>query len=264
MCDKVFDKQKGLHHHLYIHLSRGDIEPKENDQDTLDTNQDNDSNNKTLQNVLDVHSTHSGNGSNPSMDSSSLKRKRRRCRRSGKSGKSGKHRSRKQKTHGIGNLVNDNAEFLDVGLDGIIGDETEEMAVDDAGAEQVVNEIMDMDNDNVSIEEFMEDLPIQDEPEEPFQLNDMDIDEEEEDIWKVPSDELFLEPDYLMKCMENHFRKKNQREDLPIEMRAAIDLLSLLCKSNASLNLYNQIWKWIERYYVKAPKMPKPPSLLTH
>jgi len=60
--------------------------------------------------------------------------------------------------------------------------------------------------------------------------------------------------------MENHFQKKNQREDLPIEMRAAIDLLSLLRKSNASLNLYNQIWKWIERYYVRSPKMPKPPS----
>jgi len=87
-------------------------------------------------------------------------------------------------------------------------------------------------------------LPIQDEPEEPFQLNDIDFDEEEEeDIWKVPGDELFLEPDYLMKCIENHFWKKNQK---PIEMRAAIDLLSLLRKSNASLNLYNQIRKWIE------------------
>jgi len=58
------------------------------------------------------------------------------------------------------------------------------MAVDNGGAEEVVNEIMEMDNDNVFIEEFMEDLPIEDEPEE--QLNDMDLDdEEEEDIWKV-------------------------------------------------------------------------------
>jgi len=33
LCDQVFDKQKGLRHHLYVHLSRvGDIEPKENDQ----------------------------------------------------------------------------------------------------------------------------------------------------------------------------------------------------------------------------------------
>ncbi len=107
--------------------------------------------------------------------------------------------------------------------------------------------MMEMDNDNFSIEEFMEDLPIQDEPEGPFQLNDTDLDdEEEEDIWKVPGDELFMELDYLMKCMENHFRKRNQKEDLPIEMKAAIDLLSLLWKSNASLNLYDQIWKWIE------------------
>ncbi len=135
------------------------------------------------------------------------------------------------------------------------------MAVDNGGAEEVVNEIMEMDNDNVSIEEFMEDLPIEDEPEEQFQLNDMDLDdEEEEDIWKVPGDELSLEPDYLMKCLDNHFQKKNEKENLPIEMHAAIDLLPLLQKSNASLNLYNQIWKWIERYYVRSWKMPKPPS----
>ncbi len=38
------------------------------------------------------------------------------------------------------------------------------MAVDNAGAEEVISEIMDAENDNVSIEEFMEDLPIQDEP----------------------------------------------------------------------------------------------------
>ncbi len=104
-------------------------------------------------------------------------------------------------------------------------------------------------------------LLFQDEPEEPFQSNDMDLeDEEDEDIWKGHGDELFLEPDYLMKCMENHFQKRNQREDLPIEMRAAIDLLSLLHKSNASLSLYNQIQKWIERYYMRSPKRPKPPS----
>ncbi len=47
-----------------------------------------------------------------------------------------------------------------------MGDETEEMAVDDADAEQVVNDITGMDNDNVSVEEFLEDLPIQDEPED--------------------------------------------------------------------------------------------------
>jgi len=83
------------------------------------------------------------------------------------------------------------------------------MAVDNAGAEEVISEIMDAENDNVSIEEFMEDSPIQDELEEEFQLNDMDSDEEEdEDIWKVPGDELFLEPDYLMKCLDNHFCNK--------------------------------------------------------
>jgi len=80
----------------------------------------------------------------------------------------------------------------------------------------------------ISIEEFMEDLPIQDELEEEFALNQEDSDEEEEeDIWKVPSDELFLEPDYLLKFLDNHFRKRNANEDLPIEMEAAIDLLSL-------------------------------------
>ena len=101
------------------------------------------------------------------------------------------------------------------------------MAVDNGGAEEVVNEIMEMDNDNVSIEEFMEDLPIEDEPEEQFQLNDMDLDdEEEEDIWKVPGDELSLEPDYLMKCLDNHFWKKNEKEDLPIEICQGITHIS--------------------------------------
>jgi len=71
------------------------------------------------------------------------------------------------------NLENCNRELLDVAVDGIY-DEAEEMVVDDAGAEEVIDEIMNVEIDNVSIEEFMEDLPIQDELEEEFQLNDMD------------------------------------------------------------------------------------------
>jgi len=226
---------------------------KENDWVIPDTNMDDVRDNEIAGNVLDGDSN-IGHGSKGSIDSSSVKRKRkRRC----KSHKSAKHRSQKEKTHKIANPENQNSENEELSDDGAVV-----MAVDNAGAEEVIDKIMDAKNDNVSIEEFIEDLPIQDELEEEFWLNNMDLDdEEEEDIWKVPGDELFLELDYLMKCLDNHLRKKNEKEDLPIEMHAAINLLLLLLqKSNASLNLYNQIWKWIECYYVRSQKMPKPPS----
>jgi len=118
---------------LYFHLTRGDIEPKENDQVIPDTNVEDEMDNEAVGNFLDVDS-------DGSLDSSSVKRKRKRC---CKSCKLGKHRSQKDKTHEIANLDthnNDNEEFPDVGIDGIIGDEAEEMAVDGAGAEEVVNE----------------------------------------------------------------------------------------------------------------------------
>jgi len=106
-------------------------------------------------------------------------------------------------------------------VDGI-GDESQEMAVDITGADEVIDGIMDVENDNVSVEEFIEDLPIQDEPEEQYPLNQEALEEEEEDIWKVPSDELFLELDYLMKCLD--------------------------------------LQKWIVQYYVRSRKISKPPS----
>jgi len=37
-CDKVFDEQRGICCHLYFHLTRGDIEPKEHDKVIPDTN----------------------------------------------------------------------------------------------------------------------------------------------------------------------------------------------------------------------------------
>ena len=125
--------------------------------------------NETAGNFLDGASN-CGKDSKGSIDNASVKRKRkRRC----KSCKSRKCRSQKGKIHGIANLENCNRELLDVAVDGIY-DEAEEMVVDDAGAEEVIDEIMNVEIDNVSIEEFMEDLPIQDELEEEFQLNDMD------------------------------------------------------------------------------------------
>jgi len=52
-----------------------------------------------------------------------------------------------------------------------------------------------------------------------------------------------------------------QRRIYPLRWRQPLTcLLSLLQKSNASLNLYNQIWKWIDHYYVRSQKMSKPPS----
>jgi len=103
-------------------------------------------------------------------------------------------------------------------VDGI-GDESQEMAVDITGADEVIDGIMDVENDNVFVEEFIEDLPIQDEPEEQYPLNQEALEEEEEDIWKVPSDELFLELDYLMKCLDNHFQGGMRRRIYPLRWR---------------------------------------------
>ncbi len=105
-CDQVFDEKRGLSHHLYSHLTRGDIAPKENDQVIPDTNIDNIRDNEAVGKFLDVDNNF-GNGSKGSMDSSSVKRKRkRRC----KSCNSTKHRSQKEKTHGIANLESRNSE----------------------------------------------------------------------------------------------------------------------------------------------------------
>jgi len=49
----------------------------------------------------------------------------------------------------------------DAAVDGI-GDEAEAIAVHDVGADELVDRIMDVYNDNIFVEEFMKDLPIQD------------------------------------------------------------------------------------------------------
>jgi len=74
-CDQVFDEKRGLSCHLYSHLTRGDIAPKENDQVIPDTNIDDVRDNEAGGKFLDVDSSF-GNGSKGSMDSSSVKRGR--------------------------------------------------------------------------------------------------------------------------------------------------------------------------------------------
>jgi len=42
-------------------------------------------------------------------------------------------------------------------------------------------------------------------------------------------------------------------------MEAAIELLSMLRQSNASLSFYNKIVNWMEQYYIEKKNVGKPP-----
>jgi len=54
-------------------------------------------------------------------------------------------------------------------------------------------------------------------------------------------------PDVLQKLMDNYYAEKAAKTEIPIEMEATIDLLSMLRQSNASFALYNKIVSWMER-----------------
>jgi len=66
------------------------------------------------------------------------------------------------------------------------------------------------------------------------------------------------EPDYadfgldmLQKLMDDYYAEKATKTQIPIEMEVAIELLSMLRQSNASLSLYNNIVKWTKQYYIQ-------------
>ena len=52
----------------------------------------------------------------------------------------------------------------------------------------------------------------------------------------------------LLRLLEEYENEKNQNKAISIEMEAAIELLSMLRKSNASFQLYSKIVKWAEHF----------------
>ena len=51
--------------------------------------------------------------------------------------------------------------------------------------------------------------------------------------------------------MDDYYAEKETKTETPIEMEAAIDLLSVSRQSNASLSLYNKFVKWTEQYCIE-------------
>jgi len=102
--------------------------------------------------------------------------------------------------------------------------------------------------------------------------DDIEIDSEDHDINindgenSVESNEIngnqpaVIGPDILEKLMEDYYSEKETKTEIPIEMEAAIELLSMLRQSNASLSLYNKIVNWMEQYYIEKKNVGKPPS----
>jgi len=60
--------------------------------------------------------------------------------------------------------------------------------------------------------------------------------------------------------MDDYYDEKATKTQIPIEMEAAIELLSMLRQSNASLSLYNKIVKWTKQYCIQKNDVGKPPS----
>ena len=56
----------------------------------------------------------------------------------------------------------------------------------------------------------------------------------------------------LLRLLEEYTNEKNQNKAIAIEMEAAIELLSMLWKSNASFQLYSKIVKWPEHVFLGA------------
>jgi len=60
--------------------------------------------------------------------------------------------------------------------------------------------------------------------------------------------------------MDDYYAQKATKTEIPIEMEATINLLSMLRQSNASLSLYNKIVSWMEHYYIQKKDVGKLPS----
>ena len=69
-----------------------------------------------------------------------------------------------------------------------------------------------------------------------------------------------LGPNMLQKLLDNCYAEKATKLQAPIDMEAAIELISMLRQSNASLSLYNKIVKWTKQYCIKKNDVGKLPS----
>jgi len=106
--------------------------------------------------------------------------------------------------------------------------------------------------------------------------NDIEIDSEEDDIDidinmndgedSVESEEIIgnqpavIGLDMLEKLMDDYYAEKETKTEIPIEMEVAINWLSMLRQSNASLSLYNKIVNKMEKFYIEKKDVGKLPS----
>jgi len=94
-------------------------------------------------------------------------------------------------------------------------------------------------------------------------INDIHIDinmNDDEDAIEPEDQAAVIGPDIFQKLMDDYYAQKATKMEIPIEMKAAIDLLSMLRQSNASFSLYNKIVAWMEHYYIEKKDVGKPPS----
>jgi len=82
------------------------------------------------------------------------------------------------------------------------------------------------------------------------------ITEDAEVICNEP-DYAVLHPNMLQNLMDDYYTEKATKTKIPIEMEAAIELLSMLRQSN--LSLYTKIVKWTKHHYIKNNNAGKPP-----
>ncbi len=66
----------------------------------------------------------------------------------------------------------------------------------------------------------------------------------------------------LLSLLDQLDQQKAHRIPLPMEMEVAIQLLTLLWTSNASLQFYSKILKWAEEYIPGAQKQKYPPGIV--
>ena len=69
-----------------------------------------------------------------------------------------------------------------------------------------------------------------------------------------------IDVNFFISTMKKIKKEKLIQNSIPIEVEAGIELLSMLRQSNASMQLYNKILKWTEKYFMGNNEIKKPPS----
>jgi len=130
-----------------------------------------------------------------------------------------------------------------------------DVSLEDNSLEDVVPDVPGVPDDDVNLEDLVLDVPddVADED------DDTDDDHQEIEVNEAVYDDMEeMNESSLLKLLEEYDYEKNHNGCIPFEFEAAIELLSMLRKSNVSFGLYGKIISWAEQFVpgLKSEKFP--------